>query len=72
MDHFVAFGEALLRHILTENLVWYHQCRPHQALGNKPLQVADPPLPAGPGTIKDVVCEERLGVLLKRYYRQAA
>jgi hypothetical protein len=53
-------------------LVWYHQCRPHQGLGNKPLQaVADPPL-AEAGTGNDFVCDERLGGLLKHYRHAAA
>ncbi len=72
LDHFVVFGESHLRHLLSEYLVWYHHCRPHQALGNKPLHGEDP-LPAkGVLSVKDVLCEERLGGLLKHYYRRAA
>jgi transposase InsO family protein len=67
LDHFVVFGEAHLRHFLTEYLVWYHQRRPHQALGNKPLHGADPAPARGSVATKDVVCQERLGRLLKHY-----
>jgi transposase InsO family protein len=66
LDYFMVFGEAHLRHLLTEYLVWYHQCRPHQALGNRPLQGEDPVPAAAPMVAKDVVCEERPGGLLKQ------
>lgn len=68
LDHFVICGEKHLRHLLTEYLGWYHQCRPHQGLGNKPLQVEAPPARKTPVVVQDVCCAERLGGLLKHYY----
>ncbi len=64
------FGEKHLRHIVAEYADHYNRERPHQALGNRPLgdpvDPAAPPSPAG-----EVVCDERLGGLL-RHYRRAA
>ncbi len=59
-----------------EYVAYYHECRPHQGLGNILL-----PLPRGkPNDDGDVVpldpnkikCEHRLGGILKHYYRDAA
>ncbi len=67
------FGEAHLRHILSNWLVYYHQFRPHQGLGNVVLT-----MPAQPPASEDVlgpdvvVCHEWLGGLLKHYERKAA
>ena len=65
LDHFVILGEKHLNHIIGEYLVHYHEERPHQAVGNAPLVG----VPLGKG---EVVCRERLGGLLKHYYRKAA
>jgi putative transposase len=72
LDLFVVFGEAHLRYLLSEFLSHYHQNRPHQSLGNAPP--CGPPSPADgpPPDPSDVVCEERLGGLLKHYSRKAA
>jgi putative transposase len=72
LDRFVFFGEAHLRHVLGEFLAWYHRSRPHQSLGNAPP--CGPPAPAEgpPPAAADLVCEERLGGLLKHYTRRAA
>lgn len=69
LDHFVVFGEAHLRHLLSEFLVHYHRERPHQGIGNVPpsgaLPVVDQP------STSEVVCDTRLGGLLKHYRRAA-
>jgi putative transposase len=75
LDHFVCFGVEHLRYIVSEFLTHYNQHRPHQSLNNRPIPEAevdaDSPsvlrLPSG-----EVACEERLGGLLKHYYRKAA
>jgi putative transposase len=72
LDFFVVFGEAHLRHILSEYLTYYHQVRPHKGLDNRPLgrtelTVAETDQPLG-----EVVCHERLGGLLRHYQRRAA
>jgi putative transposase len=71
LDHFVVFGEEHLRLLLCEYETYYNEHRPHQSLANVP--------PASPSSVEEtalaveeVVCEERLGGLLKHYYRKAA
>ena len=58
-------------YLLTEFVADNHERRPHQGLGNvTPCGPAPPePTPLHPG---EVVCEERLGGLLKHYARRAA
>jgi putative transposase len=72
LAHFVIFGEAHLRHLLTEFLTYYHQERPHQALGNVPPCGSPSVATDLPVTGTDIVCEERLGGLLKHYRRKPA
>lgn len=71
LDHFVVFGEDHFNYLISEYLAHYHTERPHQSLGNKPLsnsgQAADES--RGDGEIR---CRERLGGLLRHYYRKAA
>lgn len=67
LDHFIVFGEAHLRHIISEYVSYYNQERPHQGVDNVPL--TKPPADTGPG---EVVCAERLGGLLRHYHRAAA
>jgi putative transposase len=71
LDHFLVFGERHLRHILSEYLLYYHQHRPHQGLGNRPLGCAELAPAEQLQRLEEVVCEERLGGLL-RHYRHAA
>jgi putative transposase len=73
LNHFIVFGDAHLRHILQEWLTHYHFQRPHQGLGNAPID-ADPPPPAPMEqlSLDDVVCHESLGGLLRHYERRAA
>jgi transposase InsO family protein len=69
LSQLILFGERALRHALTEYLSHFHQERPHQGKGNVVLMPAlrqAGPYPAPPQ------CRERLGGLLKYYYREAA
>jgi hypothetical protein len=61
----VVFGGRHLRYVVGTYADYYNRQRPHQALGDLPLS-GEPPQVAGA-----VVCEERLGGLL-RHYRRAA
>jgi putative transposase len=73
LDHFVVCGEKHLRYLCKEFVIHYHEERPHQGRGNVPLSVADqddPPILALP--TGQVECRQRLGGLLKHYYRAAA
>ena len=62
-----------MRHLLKEYLEHYNSERPHQAKGNVPLPEADrEPLPTVPFSTGEIRCRERLGGLLKHFYRGAA
>lgn len=69
LSRLILFGERSLRHALTQYDMHYHTERPHQGLGNVVLlpAVSDSQRRNGP-----VRCQERLGGLLKYYYREAA
>jgi putative transposase len=76
LDHFLVLGERHLHHLVMNYVEHYNFERPHQSRGNVPLPeaVADDageprivPFPSGA-----VKCRQRLGGLLKHYYRQAA
>jgi putative transposase len=76
LDHFLVVGERHLGHIVCEFVEHYNEERPHQARGNVPLPVAQAE-DAGPPPILqfpsgEVGCRERLGGLLRHYYRAAA
>ena len=71
LDHFVICGQAHLMHLLKTFLDHYHTERPHQGLDNAvPMGAAL----ASPVNRRNgaVVCEHRLGGLLKHYVRTAA
>jgi putative transposase len=81
LDHFIVLGERHLNYLISEYLAYYHSERPHQGKGYIPLAASaagasnqadsskssDTPL-----RLKDIACRERLGGLLKHYYRKAA
>lgn len=64
LDRLILFGERSLRKACHEYLSHYHAERNHQGLDNELIE----PRLSGRGS---VVCDERLGGLLK-YYRRAA
>ena len=67
LSHLILFGEASLRRALREYGAHFHQERPHQGLGNEvidPQQSSDSPT-------GEVVDTQRLGGLLRSYYRAA-
>lgn len=69
LEHFVILGAKHLDYLAGEFVDYYHTRRPHQSMGNQPLlRLAD----AESAEDGEVVCEERLGGLLKHYYRKAA
>ena len=72
LNHFLVFGERHLRHIMEQWLIYYHNFRPHQGLGNVPISGEPPPAePLERLCLDDVVCHESLGGLLRRYERCA-
>ena len=81
LDRFVIFGERHMDHLCAEYVVHYHEERPHQSLDNDPIrksQKSGRPK-ARKGKIEeeavplaDVRCKQRLGGLLRHYFRKAA
>ena len=63
------FGEASLRHALTQYVAHFHHERNHQGKSNVLLFPAVSPEAARAGPMQ---CRERLGGLLKYYAREAA
>ena len=64
----IPLGEKHLRQIVAEFLIHYHLERNHQGLDNQLLT----PLPANSNAGGSIQCRERLGGILKYYYRDAA
>jgi putative transposase len=81
LERFLIFGTQHMDHLCAEYLAHYHEERPHQSLGNEPL---NKPKPRGrPKTkrgqltdeivpLSEIRCQQRLGGLLKSYSRKAA
>ena len=61
----IFFGEASLRRALHAYLDHYHRERSHQGIGNEVIDRSDQ---VSEGEVR---CRERLGGLLKHYYRAA-
>jgi len=68
LDRMILFGEASLRRATIKFLVHFHGERNHQGLNN---QLIDPGDEVG-RLSGPVQCRERLGGMLRYYYRQAA
>jgi putative transposase len=68
LDRMILFGEGSLRRAIREYLTHYHRERCHQGLGNRLIEPEDG-VGANSGNIR---CRERLGGVLRYYYRQAA
>ncbi len=68
VDRMLFFGEDSLHRAMNEFLEHYHHERNHQGLGNRLIE------PRGEigSTDGSVACRERLGGLLRYYYRDAA
>ena len=64
----IFFGENMLRNTMRQYLEHYHHEKNHQGLGNGILQPDDEV-----GRIAGKIeCRERLGGILRYYYRDAA
>ena len=68
LNKMILFGEKHVRYVIESIAEHYNTERPHKALNyRRPMEPDDPP------TMEGVVkCRERLGGLLKSYYRDAA
>jgi putative transposase len=69
LDQFIIFGTGHFDRVCKEYLEHYHTERPHQAMENVPLIRSSLPAPSSDGML---VCRERLGGVLRHYYREAA
>ena len=68
LDRMIFFGEHSLRRAISEFVVYYHHERNHQGIGNRLIG----PVSEIGATDGPVACRERLGGLLRYYYRDAA
>src|SRR5262245_2208005 len=69
LSRLLLFGERSLWRVLTEYVTQFHQERPHQGKENV---VLFPRLSQGGAGESPIQCRERLGGLLKYYFREAA
>jgi transposase InsO family protein len=69
LSRMILFGERSLRHVLSEYVAHHHTERPHQGKGNV---ILFPSAEAVSNSDSPIECQERLGGLLKYYYRKAA
>ena len=69
LSRLILFGEASLRHALTQYVEHFHHERNHQSKGNVRLFPVVSQAPAREGSIR---CRQRLAWLLKYYAREAA
>ena len=68
LDRLVLIGEASLHRACSQFVVHYHAERNHQGLANKIIRPEFAPFP----TVGAINCRQRLGGLLRYYYREAA
>ena len=68
LEKIIFFGERSLRNAVREYLVHFHRERNHQGLDN---EVIDPRDEVGQ-TDGEIRCRDRLGGMLRYYYRDAA
>jgi putative transposase len=71
LDHFIVLGDKHLDYLVSEYVSYYHTARPHQGLHNRLILPAKPPDGDVP-RLKQIVCHEQLGGLLKHFERRAA
>jgi putative transposase len=73
LDHFMILGTAHLNRLVEEFMAHYHKERPHQGLDNNLIVPGgSPPEDESIPSLRQVVCRQRLGGLLKHYERRAA
>ena len=77
LDYFFIFGERHMNHLCNVSTDYYHRLRPHQGKDNALLVPAKQRGRRSPPrcdikSLSEVACEQRLGGLLRHYYRRAA
>jgi hypothetical protein len=71
LNYFVVLSLEHFDHIVSEFVDYYHECRPHQGIGNRLIGAKEDDDPEPVISMDQVCCETRLGGLLKHYYRAA-
>jgi transposase InsO family protein len=72
VNKLILFGERHVRHVVEQYVAHYNEDRPHKGLDYRRPAGADKPPPDQPPEDSQVQCRQRLGGLLKSYYRGAA
>jgi transposase InsO family protein len=73
LDRFIVLGTRHFDYLVRVLAQHYNAERPHAAIGNRPpAGPAPPPTRAVPSSPLRVVCEERLGGVIRHYRRKAA
>ncbi len=72
LDHFIVLGTRHLDYLLSEYIDYHNRQRPHSSLDFATPTGRKPPVRAGPVEPREVHCKERLGGVIKHYYRRAA
>ena len=67
LNKMIFFREKQLRHVVAQYVEHYNTERPHQGIGNVPIEPADEQPVVG-----KMQCKQRLGGMLKHYHRKAA
>ena len=67
LNKMIFFSEKQLRHVTQCYVDHYNTERPHQGVGNVPIEPAEEQTVVG-----KIQCKQRLGGMLKHYYRNAA
>lgn len=72
LDYLIILGEDSLRRIMKEYVEHYHYERNHQGIDNQIIESENEILQHSKKGVGEITCKERLGGLLKYYYRQSA
>ncbi|MEM6771853.1 MAG: transposase, partial [Bacteroidota bacterium] len=67
LNKMIFFSVKQLRHVTDQYVEHYNTERPHQGIGNVPIEPAEEMAVVG-----KIECNERLGGMLKHYHRKAA
>ena len=71
LSRFIVCGEAHYNYLIETWLEHYHTARPHQGLDNELIVRGPPPDSPPDGVVGKIVCESRLGGVIKSYRRAA-
>jgi|JRYD01.1.fsa_nt_gb putative transposase len=72
LNHFIVLGTRHLDHLLSEYIDYHNRERPHSSLEFAAPMGRKPPVRAGPVEPREIRCKQRLGGVIKHYYRKAA